>query len=193
MKKILSFFLILILIAACGGGLYYYFEMRDTTPPAIVVSRQPGVLYHAGISSAELLQGVVAIDDKSGNVSDTLVVASVSQGAAPDTATVIYSAQDKAGHVTQLAYEMQTDGSPVEGFINNAAVPETPVQQNAGTVREKHPREKCPRQQMPVPAVRLRRQAANGRRRFRWMVPASPQRRHRPRRLRRHRMFRHSP
>jgi len=133
MKKILSFFLILILIAACGGGLYYYFEMRDTTPPAIVVSRQPGVLYHAGISSAELLQGVVAIDDKSGNVSDTLVVASVSQGAAPDTATVIYSAEDKAGHVTQLAYEMQTDGSPVEGFINNAAVPETPVQQNAGT------------------------------------------------------------
>ena len=135
MKKILSFLLILVLIAACGGGIYYFVEMRDTTPPAIIVNKPQGALYHAGITTSELLDGVVAIDDKSGNVSGTLMVASVSQGAAPGTADVIFSAQDKAGHVTQYLYEMQTDGSAVESFINTSGVPDASAAQNNGAAQ----------------------------------------------------------
>ena len=112
MKKILPFLLVILCIAGICGG-YYLFSRIDRTSPVIVVT-QGDKVYHSGMTASELIQGVSAVDDKSGDVGFTLNVESVSATADPSQVEVVYVARDKSNNATRLTYLMRSDGSQVD-------------------------------------------------------------------------------
>lgn len=117
MKKILPFLLVILCIAGICGG-YYLFSRIDRTSPVIVVT-QGDKVYHSGMTASELIQGVTAVDDKSGDVGFSLNVESVTATADPSQVEVVYVAKDKSNNATRLTYLMRSDGSQVD-FVPEA-------------------------------------------------------------------------
>ena len=103
MKKIRKFLpWILVAVCCCAFAIYFVTTraMADHTPPEITV---PEGTLEISISAREekLLEGVTARDQRSGDVTDTLVVESVSDIYDGSRATVTYAAFDEAGNVSK--------------------------------------------------------------------------------------------
>lgn len=108
MKKI-GIFLVVICIAL-GALLYQFRYNSDRKCPEIFVNSE--VIYDETVTEAQLLEGVVAIDDKDEDVSDTLAVESVYR-ISDSEATVIYVAKDKSNNIAKLSYTLKAN-PPVE-------------------------------------------------------------------------------
>ena len=101
MKRNLSY---LALALLCTGiflvYLMVYHHRLDTKPPTITFSQETMEL-SASAPEAEFLLGVTATDDVDGDVTDSLVIASVHLVDQDGTIEVTYAAFDAAGNVTR--------------------------------------------------------------------------------------------
>lgn len=95
--------LLLLLCGAAAGVNYWLDQQQDTIPPAITIPDGPELIYQEGEDTDILLQDVYAMDDKDGDVSDTLVVESVLPMQNESKATVLYYAKDKSNNVAQAS------------------------------------------------------------------------------------------
>lgn len=100
MKKIKIFSILLLILSICAFGAYLYYDevTRDTTAP-IVTCKTPEISVSVAATEGELLQDVTATDDKSGDVSGTLVIESISAFAEENNRVITYAAIDAAGNV----------------------------------------------------------------------------------------------
>lgn len=96
--KVLSILLLIISILAFGAYLYYAFITNDTTAPVIHCDSEE-IAVSVAATEEELLQGVTAEDDKSGDVTDTIVVESISAFAEEGNRVITYAAIDDKGNV----------------------------------------------------------------------------------------------
>lgn len=103
MKKIKFASMMLLLVSVVIFGVYkvYEFQTRDTEPPKITAETDT-ITASVAITEEELLAGVTATDNESGDVSDSLVVESLSTFVDTNTREVIYAAIDKKGNVGRL-------------------------------------------------------------------------------------------
>ncbi len=93
--------LLVLLIYICVDRL-----VTDSTPPTITMEAVPPQI-RVGDPKTALLQGVTAKDDKSGDVTDSLMVESVRLTDPDGTITVTYAAFDEAGNVTKARRELR--------------------------------------------------------------------------------------
>ncbi len=100
MKKIryMSIVLFLISVAAFAVFRIYEWSERDGNPPVIRCPEEPLTVSVAD-GEDSLLSGVKAEDDRSGDVSDSLVVETISEFSDAGERTVTYAAIDDAGNV----------------------------------------------------------------------------------------------
>ncbi|MCD8347226.1 MAG: DUF5011 domain-containing protein [Lachnospiraceae bacterium] len=105
MKKWLIFVIILCFIA--GGGLIYLRLAEDRIAPEI--SYSSSVVYTDGMTDEELLEGVIAIDDVDGDVSDSLTVERVVTNRDEAKATVIYVAKDSRNNIAKITRVIDYD------------------------------------------------------------------------------------
>lgn len=105
-KKGLCILLGLVCIAVVGssGAL---FITRDKTGPKIIVSEDRKIAYSTDSDKTVLLDGVTAIDEKDGDVSDSLRVESVRNNE-DGSLEVTYSAVDDSNNVTKLTCKVET-------------------------------------------------------------------------------------
>lgn len=96
--KISGILLLIISISLFGAYLYYVRMTSDTTAPVIRCESEELVV-SVSVTEEELLEGVMAEDDKSGDVSDTLVVENISAFAEKDNRIITYAAIDEQGNV----------------------------------------------------------------------------------------------
>ena len=103
MKKIKLASFILLLISVVIFGIYkvYEFKTRDTEPPKITAETDT-ITASVAVTEEELLAGVTAMDKESGDVSDSLVVESLSTFVDTNTCEVTYAAIDAKGNVGRL-------------------------------------------------------------------------------------------
>ncbi len=102
------FYLALTLVCAAAFLLYLFVDNRrtDTQPPTISFSEE--VLELSALDPKEaFLQGVTARDDKDGDVTDSVVVASMQLVDTDGTVNVTYAAFDAAGNVTQAMRQVK--------------------------------------------------------------------------------------
>lgn len=102
MKKLIVVLLLLLCIGA-GGVNYWLDQNRDSTPPVIQIPDEAQLIYQEGEDTAVLLEGVKAIDEKDGDVSDTLMIESILPMQDESKATVLYYAKDKSNNVAQAS------------------------------------------------------------------------------------------
>jgi len=107
MRKLRNFSIILFVIAA---GLFAYFQARemslqDRQGPEITVS-SGSIAVSISDPEEKLLEGVTASDRRDGDVTDSIVVESVSTFLRPGTRIVRYAAFDQDMHVSRAEREM---------------------------------------------------------------------------------------
>lgn len=100
MKKIriCSVILFLFSVAVFGVYLYYAKATSDTIAPVVTCETEE-MTVSVFTKEAELLAGVTAQDDRSGDVSDTLVIEKISAFTGENTRIVTYAAIDEKGNV----------------------------------------------------------------------------------------------
>ncbi len=109
MRGKIGIFFSVVLCLALVAGVGYYVVSRDTEGPEIIVSNQM-LSYTEGQDKSELLAGVTAVDEKDGDVSDSLVVETVKPGKTGDRAIAVYVAMDSHSNVTRMEYEIAYQG-----------------------------------------------------------------------------------
>ena len=111
MKKGLIAAAIIVCIGITAGTVFLVLN-RDKTAPEIKVPGDNTLTYVAGQDKKLLLEGITAVDDKDGDVSDTLMVESVKPTADGTQAEVTYTAMDNSRNVTKkkLMVNYQTSG-----------------------------------------------------------------------------------
>lgn len=107
MKKKGLFILLGLICIAVVGGSGALFITRDKTGPKIIVSEDREIAYGTDSDKTVLLDGVTAIDEKDGDVSDSLRVESV-QNNEDGSLKVTYSAVDDSNNVTKLTCKVET-------------------------------------------------------------------------------------
>ena len=107
MKKKGLFILLGLVCIAVVGGSGALFITRDKTGPKIIVSEDRKIAYSTDSDKTVLLDGVTAIDEKDGDVSDSLRVESVRNNE-DGSLEVTYSAVDDSNNVTKLTCKVET-------------------------------------------------------------------------------------
>lgn len=107
MKKKGLFILLGLICIAVVGGSGALFITRDKTGPKIIVSEDRKIAYGTDSDKTVLLDGVTAIDEKDGDVSDSLRVESVRNNE-DGSLEVTYSAVDDSNNVTKLTCKVET-------------------------------------------------------------------------------------
>ncbi|MCD7735806.1 MAG: DUF5011 domain-containing protein [Lachnospiraceae bacterium] len=106
-----------LLVFACilAGGLYYWMGLQEDTDAPVISFPEGSVLYEENEDTSVLLEGVTAIDEVDGDVSDTLVVESIIPSSDETSATVIYYARDTKNNVGRASREVEY--RPEEGIL----------------------------------------------------------------------------
>ena len=96
--KVLSVLLLIFSIGIFGAYVYYARITKDDVAP-VVRCETDELLVSVSVTEEELLDGVTARDDQSGDVSDTLVIESISPFAEEEKRIITYAAIDEQGNV----------------------------------------------------------------------------------------------
>ena len=97
-KKYIIFGLIVLALLVAGNGMIYMKQERKC--PEITFPSEE-VTYEAGTDQSVLMDGVVALDGKDGDVTETLRVAEVLPSDDNQTAMVVYFAKDRSNNVVR--------------------------------------------------------------------------------------------
>ncbi len=107
MKKKGLFILLGLVCIAVVAGSGVLVMTRDKTGPEITISEDRKVSYEIGGDKKVLLDGVKAMDEKDGDVSDSLMVEAVHENE-DGSLEVTYSAVDHSNNVTKVTCKVET-------------------------------------------------------------------------------------
>ena len=136
---------LLVICIGLGVEVVYMREQSDRQAPEIICTDEAAAEYNPGMSDAQLLKGIKAIDDKDGDVSDSLTVESIYE---VDNSNVVvtYVAKDTANNITKLKRNMVTDpqkteensrgNNDVQDDTEVTPVPVEDVEEDEGTSEE---------------------------------------------------------
>lgn len=131
MKKSLIIVTATACLLICVGTAVLVIQ-KDRTGPRIQITENNGFVYQEGADRDELLQGVTAIDEKDGDVSQSLVVESVKPSDLGDTAEITYAAMDKSHNVTKQKHTVQYQPASLTAGIQAASGEEAPQPEGDG-------------------------------------------------------------
>ena len=106
MRRALIIILLIVLIGGLGAAGWYIFSIQDRQGPEIILPAEQ-ITYVSGTPTSSLLEGVRAVDDRDGDVSDSLRIGNILANPARANATVVYTAKDSSNNVTQLSRRVQ--------------------------------------------------------------------------------------
>lgn len=136
MKKGLIAAAIIVCIGITAGTVYLVLN-RDKTAPEIKVPADNTLTYVAGQDKKLLLEGITAVDDKDGDVSDTLMVESVKPTSDGTQAEVTYTAMDNSRNVAKekiiVNYQASVEAAPTDSGQTPEGTDANPENGEAGT------------------------------------------------------------
>lgn len=103
----------IVMVILCIGlaGIFVWNRVTsDRKEPEIKMGSEK-LVYKKGMDEAELLKGVIATDDKDGDVTDSLIVESVFQSKDGKSVTVVYAAKDANNNVGKAKRTLSCEGA----------------------------------------------------------------------------------
>lgn len=98
---ILELFLIILVIVGLGFYVFNVYSQRFNSPPQITISESNNV-FSVNATKEDLLAGVSATDKEDGDVTESIVIESISPIFSKNTRTITYVAFDSNNNVTKL-------------------------------------------------------------------------------------------
>ena len=93
---------LVVLCLALGAGTAAVMATSDRKGPEIEIPSGTDVTYEEGSDTAALLEGVTAVDEKDGDVTDSLVIENIFPNDDYTSASVIYAAKDSHNNVSKV-------------------------------------------------------------------------------------------
>lgn len=117
--KLMLFELCLIIIVAIAIGAYYVSNhiKANNQPPEIIIE-QGNDEFSVNATQADFLAGVSAVDKEDGNVTESIIIESISQIYNKNTRNIVYVAFDSDNHVTKLEREIKYKDYKSPEFLN---------------------------------------------------------------------------
>lgn len=130
-------YIILLLLVCCvlGGGLFAVRGSLDRTAPEIKLPEGQAA-YHREDTEEILLQGVTAVDNEDGDVTDSLKVENIFTDDANRVASVVYVAKDSNNNVTKATRQMTWDPEQAETEAESETESETEPETQTQPVTE---------------------------------------------------------
>ncbi len=100
MRRLKIFLMITLAVttaAFCASQLYIHL-LADTTPP-VIKCESDAVTVHVENNTSELLSGITATDNRDGDLTDSIIVSSISNLISNDTAKVTYIVFDSSNNM----------------------------------------------------------------------------------------------
>lgn len=140
-KGILAVMLILCILLGTGVAVVYI--TGDRQGPRITIP-DADMTYVEGTDTGTLLEGVQAVDQKDGDVSDSLMIEYILPDVNQTKASVVYAARDKKNNVTKKSriVEYQANGAATaEPDVENQETPqpEAPAAETSGEGNPEEP------------------------------------------------------
>lgn len=107
MEKKIVIILCVLDVILLGFSIFLYVG-EDRTPPVIAFGEEAPV-YREGMEEAALLEGVTAMDERDGDVTDSLLIEKIS-GTGEGTVIVTYVARDEANNVEKVSRTLEARG-----------------------------------------------------------------------------------
>ena len=103
-KKNLIALIITVLDVLLLAVLIFLYVNTDRTRPVITFS-QNDIVYNDGMDISSLLDGIEAVDDRDGDISDKVIIEKISDYRQQDIAVVFYAVSDSSGNVGRASKE----------------------------------------------------------------------------------------
>lgn len=126
--------LMAIIAAGLAGVMVWLYTITDREGPEIAVESGKNNIYSQDMTAEELLEDVKAVDEKDGDVSDTLKVENIYLNSKRNRVTIVYVAKDSSNNVTKFTYYMTADG---EGSLGESEPEEKEDQEKRDTSEKK--------------------------------------------------------
>src|SRR5699024_8171082 len=107
MEKKIVIILCVLDVILLGFSIFLYVG-EDRTPPVIVFGEE-ALVYREGMEEAALLEGVTGMDERDGDVTDSLLIEKIS-GNGEGTVIVTYVARDEANNVEKVSRTLEARG-----------------------------------------------------------------------------------
>ncbi len=111
MKKWLIGIILLFCFGVGGLTLYTKFSSDRRGP---VISYGEGLYYQDGITREELLRDVTAVDEAEGDVTDSLVIESITENERSGQVIVVYVARDSKNNITKVRRVLPCSGEEAQ-------------------------------------------------------------------------------
>lgn len=111
--------MLLIVLVVAGIGAYFIHNHMDAMnqPPMIEIQAESDV-FSVNATEEDLLSGVVATDNEDGNVTDSIIIESISQFFDDNVRTVTYVAFDSSNNVTKCTRDIKYSDYVAPTFTN---------------------------------------------------------------------------
>ncbi|MDO4299196.1 MAG: hypothetical protein Q4C59_12100 [Lachnospiraceae bacterium] len=116
---------LLALLCLLLGGLFYWMHKQDDVNPPVISFPEEEILYEEGADTSILMEGVQAVDEMDGDVSDTLVIESIIPMQDKTSATVLYYAKDRSNNIAKATRIVEY--MPEEGILWMVETEDEPV------------------------------------------------------------------
>lgn len=126
MMRIVKLVVTLLFVAACAMFAYVfyndYISVDKTYPTITVESGTLKVKAQKGISDEKLLEGVTAYDMKDGDISDKVIIESISKFTEKGVCNITYAVCDSDKHVTTATRRIKYTGYKSPQFFMNESL-----------------------------------------------------------------------
>lgn len=112
--------------------LFFFFSLRDRTAPEIYIE-EISLIYRTGMEENILLEGVSAVDEEDGDISDSIVIEKIVTDPKNGTAVITYGVRDKAGNMAKASkkVEMEMEAVEDEAVVDENADSEAADEENS--------------------------------------------------------------
>lgn len=113
----------LIVVVVLGIGAYYVHNHLEAhnQPPVITIENSSDV-FSVKATEEDFLRGVSANDAEDGNVTDSLIIESISQLYKNNTRSIVYVAFDSNNNVTKQEREIKYNDYKSPKFLNDSSI-----------------------------------------------------------------------
>lgn len=118
---ILEICLTILLIIGVGAYFVYNHLERNNQPPVITIDESTNN-FSVSATEEDFLMGVSAEDKEDGNVTDSIIIESISQLYNKNTRNIVYVAFDNNNHVSKLEREIKYTDYKSPEFTNGAYI-----------------------------------------------------------------------
>lgn len=113
---------LILVVTICFGAYYIHKHLQANNQPPVITIENGSNNFSVKSTEEDFLRGVSAQDKEDGNVTDSIIIESISQIYNKNTRSIVYVAFDSNNHVQKLEREIKYTDYESPRFLNSSKI-----------------------------------------------------------------------